>query len=119
MNCPKCSTTTMKLPFEADLMVDRCGACKGIWMDKGELARYANLSEDLPGLSLATATPTPYFCPTCTLKPLYLVNYQDVINVELCQSCEGLWFDHKEISTLQNHLKQLRIKAKLARTEKK
>jgi Zn-finger nucleic acid-binding protein len=123
VNCPKCLTTTVNLPFEADLTVDRCETCKGIWMDKGELARFANLKEDLPGLNFATGTPTPYSCPSCEDKqlkqPLYMVNYQDAINVELCQGCEGLWFDHKEIAGLQNHLKQLRIQAKLERTGKK
>jgi Zn-finger nucleic acid-binding protein len=118
MNCPKCDAKTKTLDFEPDLQVERCQACKGVWMDKGELARFANLSEDLPASVINTGRATIYSCPTCKLKnedhPLYKTPYAE-LSVDLCKNCHGLWFDHKEIAHLREYLKELRIQAKLNR----
>jgi Zn-finger nucleic acid-binding protein len=121
MNCPKCDGPTKTLDFEADLHVERCEQCKGVWMDKGELARYANLSEDLPAGTYNTGKPTTYSCPSCKLKnekkPLYQTAYSQDLHIDLCKSCHGLWFDHKEVAALKEHLKNLRIAAKLNKTK--
>ncbi len=117
MNCTKCNGNTKTLDFEADLHVERCEDCKGVWMDKGELARYANLSVDLPSAAYTTTNATTYSCPTCKLKKenhlLFQTAYAEDLNLDLCKSCHGLWFDHKEIAALREHLKDLRIQAKL------
>jgi Zn-finger nucleic acid-binding protein len=117
MNCPKCDGKTNSLNFEADLQVERCESCKGVWMDKGELARYANLPEDLPIGTYGTGKATTFSCPACKLKnekqPLYQTAFAQDLSLDYCQTCHGLWFDNKEISALQNHLKNLRIQAKL------
>ena len=119
MNCPKCDGLTKTLDFEADLHVERCQDCKGVWMDKGELARYANLTEDLPASTYATGKATTFVCPSCKLKneerPLYQTAYSNELHIDFCKSCHGLWFDNKEIAAFREHLKDLRISAKLNR----
>ena len=122
MNCPKCDGKTQPLDFEADLQVERCEGCKGVWMDKGELARYANLPQDLPAEAYASGTVTTLICPSCSQKKLthelYQTSLAEDLTLDFCKTCQGLWFDHKELSGLTNHLKQLRIKAKLERISK-
>jgi uncharacterized protein len=38
MMCPKCGTDLEEVAF-ADVRVDKCFDCKGLWLDKGELER--------------------------------------------------------------------------------
>ena len=122
MICPKCDSTLKPLDFEPDLQVERCEGCKGIWMDKGELARYANTPTDLPAGSYEKGMLVGLSCPSCKEKNktsgLYQGTLAPGLSLDFCKACEGLWFDHKELSGLQNHLKQLRIQAKLKRTSK-
>jgi Zn-finger nucleic acid-binding protein len=123
MICPKCDGKLKAMDLEPDLQVDRCESCKGIWMDKGELARFANTTKDLPGNILEGATISGLNCPSCHEKKhtsgLYQASLTPRLSLETCRSCEGLWFDNKELSALQNHLKELRIQAKLNRVNKK
>ena len=122
MICPKCDGNLKALDFEPDLQVDRCEGCKGIWMDKGELGRYANTTRDIPEKLIEAATVSGLNCPSCRAKNhtsgLYQIMMAPNLNLETCRNCEGLWFDHKELAGLQNHLKELRIQAKLDRISK-
>lgn len=36
MKCPKCGSDLEEINYN-DVMIDRCIACKGIWLDAGEL----------------------------------------------------------------------------------
>jgi len=36
MKCPKCGSDLEEINFN-DVMIDRCIACRGIWLDAGEL----------------------------------------------------------------------------------
>lgn len=43
MNCPRCGVDLKKEPYEG-VEVDRCPACWGTWLDKGEFARLLALA---------------------------------------------------------------------------
>ena len=36
MKCPKCGSDLQEINYQS-VMIDRCGECKGIWLDMGEL----------------------------------------------------------------------------------
>jgi uncharacterized protein len=36
MKCPKCGLQLEEIAF-ADVRIDKCSACEGLWLDKGEL----------------------------------------------------------------------------------
>jgi uncharacterized protein len=36
MRCPKCGEALEEITFQ-EIQVDRCTACKGVWLDSGEL----------------------------------------------------------------------------------
>ena len=38
MRCPKCGSELQEVDF-ADVRVDKCSKCEGLWLDKGELEK--------------------------------------------------------------------------------
>jgi Zn-finger nucleic acid-binding protein len=55
MRCPRCGDETLYPMSYADLVVDRCSQCRGIWLDTGELLEVVRLS--LPLLRRAKGRP--------------------------------------------------------------
>lgn len=113
INCPKCKTSTKPFNFETDLIFDRCESCKGMWMDKGELARISFSEHDFPEtVQFEQAYETKFECPKCT-HDLYQVGYGGTKHrVEVCRSCEGLWLDSSELKAVQKILREHRIEMK-------
>jgi Zn-finger nucleic acid-binding protein len=79
--------------------LDLCGACGGVWFDRGELAL---LLGDEPALAAATAPDEPTrACPLCD-RPLDKVNIGPGagVVVDRCPQGCGLWFDDAEVAAL-------------------
>lgn len=116
INCPKCNTATSIFNLEADLNFDRCDKCKGMWMDKGELARTSGSANDFPDpKTITSGLPSTKSCPKCPGSPkLHEVLFMkpNKILVDVCKSCEGIWLDSKELVQLQGILRQHRIDEK-------
>ncbi len=109
MTCPKCGTPTVHdFNTSEGVVLDMCDRCKGVWFDKGEIARYAELSSDLPDAeqALKSARPTPYKCPKCS-EGLVEIEYSAIelpsgkLLVEYCKACGGFWFDGGEVGKLE------------------
>ena len=52
MNCPACENIILEETKRGNVMIDICPNCKGIWLDRGELAKIiqglnADRTEDL------------------------------------------------------------------------
>ena len=114
--CPKCHTPTKPFNLEADLFFDRCDSCKGMWLDKGELARTTGSSNDFPDPARAMSGPaTDKNCPKCEGDiHLHEVAYASgsKIIVDVCKRCEGLWLDSRELTQVQEILRKHRIEEK-------
>jgi Zn-finger nucleic acid-binding protein len=84
--------------------VDFCSDCKGVWFERGELARMVELSRDVPDIqdALRTARTTDLCCPRCKsgLKEIRYTKLNALL-VDYCASCEGLWLDAGELSTVE------------------
>lgn len=39
MRCPRCENVTLDEIDRSGVTVDRCGQCRGIWLDRGELEK--------------------------------------------------------------------------------
>ena len=117
INCPKCKTATSPFNFEADLYFDRCDKCKGLWMDKGELARTTGSAHDFPEPAKAMTGPkTNYACPKCA-HHLHEVSFgQSKVIVDVCGKCEGLWLDSRELKEVQEILRKHRVKERQNRS---
>ena len=44
MHCPKCGQQLIEINY-ADLAVDKCSNCDGVWLDAGELEQISNLGK--------------------------------------------------------------------------
>ncbi len=116
INCPKCNSKTKPFNFEADLFFDRCEDCKGMWMDKGELASTSGSTNDFPDPNTITSgSPGTKNCPKCLgdirLSEVLFMKANNIL-VDVCKRCEGIWLDSKELSQLQAILRTHRIEQK-------
>jgi len=48
MHCPKCGNNLIEIEYK-DIMVDKCSACEGIWLDAGELESILKMEENSIG----------------------------------------------------------------------
>jgi len=110
MVCPRCKTPSInEFSTGEGVTLDMCDRCNGCWFEKGEVATYFELSQDIPELqkALATARPTDSRCPRCVGAPLVELEYSQIklstgkLKVDYCKKCEGLWLDKGEVSSLE------------------
>ena len=119
IRCPKCQKSTSIVNLEADLALERCDACKGYWMDKGELERTTVYSADFPTPEIKDFSKSKFFCPKCESLPLYRVPFAQGKStmIDICKSCHGFWLDSGELGKVQDILKDHRIEQKKRRLE--
>jgi len=108
--CPKCKKPTVTgFTSGEGVTVDMCDKCNGTWFEKGEIASYFELSQDIPNKqeALATAKETGLKCPRCRKVGLLELEYcqQELksgkLIVDYCPTCEGLWLDKGEMLSLE------------------
>jgi len=46
MNCPRCVTEPLDERVRDGVMIDVCGSCRGIWLDRGELEKLTARARD-------------------------------------------------------------------------
>jgi Zn-finger nucleic acid-binding protein len=103
MNCPACKNAMITLEL-ADVEIDHCVDCGGIWLDAGELellmddpvkARHLldSFHED------PTVVEAPRQCPICRKKMAKIVvgPSQPRLLIDKCRRSDGLWFDKGEL----------------------
>lgn len=116
MKCPIDSNELVQTKYEADINVDQCGSCGGIWLDQKELERIQESSERdytseiaaLPNLveqayAAALAKQKPLLnCPSCD-KQMERREHGGCsqIMIDTCPSCCGVWLDDGEIKALE------------------
>lgn len=106
LTCPKCKTKSLHTFNTSEgVVIDLCDKCHGMWLDKGETAKSAELENDFPNYaaSLKTAIITDLICPSCGDK-LYTMQYapgkSDLV-VEHCRKCGGIFLDKGEMSKVE------------------
>ena len=92
------------------VLADVCPKCKGLWLDRGELARATetSLKDDGGARLLAGARRQPHKCPTCGV-PLYehpLIEHAHVL-VDQCPTCRGTFLEKGEYTKARNILRQV------------
>ena len=110
MLCPECRVEMIVVEFE-QVEVDFCPACRGVWLDSGELEllgeRAGVLHEDLlaavetaPG-GTAPSDQKKRPCPVCRRSMLSVnVGPGPLLTLDRCPRQHGLWFDRGELSTV-------------------
>ena len=102
--CVKC-TSVLDKSMVGDIEVDLCPKCGGLWLDYGEVAKLAALTDaevkPLHKLLTGGGGPPPIpsdakaHCPVCPgeLKEVVL----GTIHVDYCTKCKGMYLDKGEL----------------------
>jgi Zn-finger nucleic acid-binding protein len=88
----------------ADVEIDHCVSCGGIWLDRGELELLMDAPEKAGQLLESfrqdtSATEQPRKCPICDKRMAkILVGQSDPpLRIDQCVRHHGLWFDRGEL----------------------
>jgi hypothetical protein len=103
-----------RLTWEADIVVDECVSCRGVWLDKGELERVqetleGDYSQELGRINVVAQAyelarqkaGADIRCPHCDgelFKKEY--GYCSQILIDYCPRC-GIWLDKGELEALE------------------
>lgn len=130
MKCPLDGSELAPTMYEADVEVDQCPDCKGVWLEEGELERiqdavendYSEELKEVPNyvsraFDMAKAQQeADRTCPKCTTtmtKREYGLASQ--IMIDVCTKCRGIWLDTNELQTLEVFFERTRSEAKEVR----
>ncbi|WP_372895799.1 zf-TFIIB domain-containing protein [Stieleria sp.] len=129
MKCPRDGATLASETYEADVVVDRCPVCRGIWLDSGELKTIQetiehDYSQQLQRINvvarayeLARQKSQPDIrCPKCQgeLHPREYA-YCSQILIDRCAECGGVWLDAGELVALEQFFEQAAAEEKAER----
>jgi Zn-finger nucleic acid-binding protein len=115
MRCPVDGNELRSGYYEADVEVDQCSKCEGIWLEKGELERIqevvlhdyrgelAQIPEDArKAYQAARQKRDPLKCPACQSEMTEREHgYCSQIFIDVCRKCQGVWLDKGELQALE------------------
>ncbi|NOX17519.1 MAG: zf-TFIIB domain-containing protein [Chlorobi bacterium] len=102
MNCPRCKNPMVVLEL-AEVEIDYCDECGGIWLDQGELELLLEAGEEKDKLlnSFAAAgsvSEEKIKCPICGRKmEKVFIGEDKKVLIDKCKYNHGLWFDRGEL----------------------
>jgi Zn-finger nucleic acid-binding protein len=106
MDCPVCKNAMIVLEL-AEVEVDYCTDCGGIWLDAGELELLLGHSQQTKQLldsfkTDSTCTEKRRKCPICLKKMQKVVVGPSTppVLIDKCTRGDGLWFDHGELQNI-------------------
>ena len=123
MKCPRDGSELETVTYEADIEVDQCPTCRGMWLDKGVLEQIQETIENDYSKELAVepdhvrrayalSRPThtgQIKCPKCaedmTAKEYA---YCSQVVVDICPEDHGMWLDAGEIQALEQFFERAR-----------
>ncbi len=97
MLCPKCAGR-METEAVAGQRVDRCGVCKGVWLDLGEIAAPAGVvaAVDDGAARPILAARRDIHCPRCHTATAAVTEPGSGVLYEKCSVCQGVFLDAGE-----------------------
>ena len=108
MDCPVCKNAMITLEL-AEVEVDYCTDCGGIWLDAGELELLLGDPEQAGQLLNSfkidsKCTEKPRKCPICLKKMQKIVVSFSTppLLLDMCPKGDGLWFDKGELQDILN-----------------
>lgn len=91
----------------ADVEVDHCVECGGIWLDAGELelllGEPKKAKQLLDAFKLdSTSTEAPRKCPICykKMRKIIVGSTKPTLLIDKCRRGDGLWFDRGELEDI-------------------
>lgn len=104
MQCPKCAAAMENVRY-ADIEVDRCTRCKGLWFDMLEhedlkrISGSESIDTGSAGEGMQHNSMDRISCPVCNVPLIRMVvAAQPHIAYEACTVCYGVYFDAGEFT---------------------
>ena len=66
MKCPTCPDSVLVMTDRSGIEIDYCPACRGVWLDRGELDKIIERAATTPTPVAAVAQPTQVYAPPPT-----------------------------------------------------
>jgi len=116
MDCPVCRNAMITLEL-ADVEIDHCTDCGGIWLDAGELEQLLGepVLSRVEGQEQArqlldsfkvdsTSSEKLRKCPICDRKMQKIIvgSSRPAVLIDKCRRGDGLWFDKGELNNIVN-----------------
>ena len=121
MECPRDQGTLATKKYEANIEIDSCAICGGVWLDAGELERIQETVErdytNAKRQSLATeaneaAKPRQHeaiSCPKCKgAMTTRRYGMGSSIMIDVCDAGCGIWLDKGELESLEKFFEDSR-----------
>ena len=106
MDCPACKKAMITLEL-AEVEIDHCNTCNGIWLDAGEMELLLGSSEKskklLDSFKIAShSAEKARKCPICLKKMQKIIVGQAAapLLIDRCGKGDGLWFDKGELQNI-------------------
>ena len=106
MDCPVCKNAMIALEL-AEVEIDHCTDCGGIWLDAGELELLLGNPEQARGLLNSfkidsQSAETVRKCPICLKKMQKIVvgTSKPALLIDKFRKNDGLWFDKGELQQI-------------------
>ena len=106
MDCPVCKNPMITLEL-AEVEIDYCTACGGIWLDAGELELLLGNHEQAKNLLDSFeidshSSESARKCPICDKKMQKIVvgTSKPTLLIDKCRKGDGLWFDKGELEDI-------------------
>jgi len=106
MDCPVCKNAMITLEL-ADVEIDYCTDCGGIWLDAGELEQLLGNPQHaeklLDSFKISSdSTEKVKKCPICLKKMQKIVVGLSTppLLIDKCRKGDGLWFDKGELQDI-------------------
>ena len=105
MKCPRCSSSFLRtILTQKGIEIDRCPACRGIWLDKGEVYRFAAQPIQLQfeiDQARKQAKPSSLLNPK-TGRPMLQIRLGGRgVGFFECPTTMGMWVDGSEVGKLE------------------
>jgi Zn-finger nucleic acid-binding protein len=102
-DCPKCGSGLLHVERSGQT-IELCSACRGVWLDSGELTTLLELYKRLDA---SAGAPTGARCPRGK-QALKEVEFPGTgVRVDVCPDCQGIWLDAGELELLQRNVAAL------------
>ncbi|MCW6037439.1 zf-TFIIB domain-containing protein [Spirulina subsalsa FACHB-351] len=110
IRCPKCNGSMEQVVY-AEIEVDRCTQCHGIWFDSREAEQLKTIEgseilddgEEVVG-DRYDPSAKPLSCPRCRTPLLQMLDIdQHSIWYEKCVKCHGIWLDAGEFKKFKQN----------------
>ena len=100
--CPHCAKALVALEYRK-VEVDWCPACRGLWLDEGELGLLLRGDPAAhPRLNFTPGARTTRKCPSCGDRMREARAERAGVTVDQCVRGHGLWFDAGEVRAIIN-----------------